>query len=189
MNYPNGIKKSLDNKNITYKNRGMTLENDLNITNQYYVDNDIAYIYKKPTPIKVVKAVYNEKGYRVIKEAYYSEPSTTDYNGIYKGHYIDYEAKETKNKSWFPIANIHEHQIKHLRNIEKENGISFLIIRFTVLDKTFLLKTSDFLNYIDSFKKSTIPLSFIEEYGHLIKNKYNKRVDYLEIVDKIWRLS
>ncbi len=189
MNYPNGIKRKQEEKIITYKNRGMTLENDLNITNQYYIENDIAYIYKKPTPIKVVKAEYNNKGYRVIKEAYYSEPSTTDYNGIYKGFYIDYEAKETKNKTYFPIANIHKHQITHLRHIEKEKGICFLIIRFTSLNKTFLLTASSFLNYLDITKKSTLPLKFIEENGFLIKNKLLKRVDYLEIVDKIWRLS
>ena len=116
MNYPNGIKKKIISKNIDYKNRGMTLEEELNITNKYYIENDIAYIYKKPTPIKVVKATF-ENGIRVIKEAYYSEPSTTDYNGIYKGYYIDYEAKETTNKTSFPLANIHLHQIKHIKNI------------------------------------------------------------------------
>ncbi len=188
MNYPNGIKKGNDNKYITYKNRGMTLENDLNQTNQYYIDNDMAYIYKKPTPIKVVKTDFSSKGV-VIKEAYYSEPSTTDYNGIYKGCYIDYEAKETKNKSYFPLSNIHKHQIKHLRHIEKEKGISFLIVRFTSLNKTYLLTTKDFLNYIDNNKKSTISLTYFESHGYLIKEKYIKRVDYLEIVDKIWRLS
>lgn len=189
MNYPNGIKKNIDNKNITYKNRGMTLENDLNITNQYYIENDIAYIYKKPTPIKVVKAEYNEKGNRVIKEAYYSEPSTTDYNGIYKGVYIDFEAKETKNKTNFPISNIHNHQIKHIRNVVREKAICFLIIRFTTLDKTYLLKAEDFLDYIDSNKKSSIPIKYFEENGFLIKNKLLKRVDYLEIVNEVWRLS
>ena len=189
MNYPNGIKKEITTKNITYKNRGMTLEEDLNQTNQYYIDNDIAYIYKKPTPIKVVKAEYNKNGYRVIKEAYYSEPSTTDYNGIYKGCYIDYEAKETKNKSYFPLANIHAHQIKHIRHIDKEKGICFLIIRFTSLNKTYLLPSKYLLDYIDNNEKSSIPLSYIDEHGYLIKEKYIKRIDYLEIVNKVWRLS
>ena len=189
MNYPNGIKKTNNNKTITYKNRGMTLEQDLNITNQYYIDNDIAYIYKKPTPIKVVKASYNEFGNRVIKEAYYSEPSTTDYNGIYKGYYLDYEAKETKNKLGFPIHNIHKHQIKHLRNITKENGICFLIIRFTSLDETYLLPARDFLDFLDNNQKSSIPLIYIKEKGMLIKNKLLKRIDYVEIVDQLWRLE
>ena len=187
MNYPNGIKKEINNKVISYKNRGMTLENDLNLTNKYYIENNIAYIYKKPTPIKVVKATNNKNGNRVITEAYYSEPSTTDYNGIYKGNYIDYEAKETKNAKGFPISNIHDHQINHIRNIIKEKGICFLIIRFTSLNKTFLLKADDFLNYIDNNKKSSIPICFFEEYGYLIKPKLLKRVDYLEIVDSLWR--
>lgn len=186
MNYPNGIKKEV-NKTINYKNRGMTLEDDLNITNKYYIENNIAYIYKKPTPIKVVKASYNKSHNRVITEAYYSEPSTTDYNGIYKGCYIDFEAKETKNKQGFPLINIHAHQINHIRNIQKENGICFLIVRFTSLDKTFLLEAKYFLNYIDNIQKKNISIEYFKEYGHLIKNKLLKRVDYLEIVDKIWR--
>ena len=191
MNYPGGINKKNNNiikSNTSYKNRGMNLENDLNITNNYYIDNNIAYIYKKPTPIKVVKAVF-ENNKRVIKEAYYSEPSTTDYNGIYKGHYIDYEAKETKNKTKFPLSNIHNHQIKHIRNIVKENGICFLIIRFTDLNKTYLLKGNDLLSYIDNYKNKFIPIEYIEEYGKIIKDKYLKRVDYLEIVDELWRLK
>ena len=192
MNYPGGIKKNITNnikEKINYKNRGMNLEDDLNITNKYYIENNIAYIYKKPTPIKVVKAEFNKNGGRVIKEAYYSEPSTTDYNGIYKGNYIDYEAKETKNKTNFPLSNIHTHQINHIRNIVKENGICFLIIRFTTLNKTYLLKGLDFLNYIDNNDKSSIPINFIEKYGELIKDKYFPRIDYLEIVNKLWRLS
>lgn len=185
MNYPNGIKKKTIEKNVIYKNRGMNLESDLNLTNSYYIENNIAFIYKKPTPIKVVKASYNESGNRVIKEAYYSEPSTTDYNGIYKGHYIDFEAKETKNIKGFPISNIHPHQIKHLRNILSQNGICFLIIRFTNLKETYLLKAIDFLNYIDNIKKSYVSIEYIKEKGYLIKEKLLKRIDYLEIIDNM----
>lgn len=185
MNYPNGIKKKTIEKNIIYKNRGMSLESDLNLTNSYYIENNIAFIYKKPTPIKVVKASYNENGNRVIKEAYYSEPSTTDYNGIYKGHYIDFEAKETKNVKGFPISNIHSHQIKHLRNVLSQDGICFLIIRFTNLGETYLLMASNFLEYIDNIKKSYVDVDYIKEKGYLIKEKLLKRIDYLEIIDNM----
>ena len=54
MNYPNGITKN-SNHEIIFGNRGMALENDLNATNEYYRSIDKAYIYKKPTPVKITK--------------------------------------------------------------------------------------------------------------------------------------
>ena len=47
------------NFNSTYANRGMSLENDINDTNKYYLTYDIALIYKKPTPIRVTKTNYS----------------------------------------------------------------------------------------------------------------------------------
>ena len=185
MNYPTGIKKD-HNRLINYKNRGMDLESDLNQSNTYYIDNDIAYIYKKPTPIQVSKVEFINKG-AIIKEAFYKEPSTTDYNGIYKGHYIDFEAKETKNKTSFPLANIHLHQYKHLENIERHGGIGFIIVRFTLLDETYLLKASDLFYFTNNNKRKSIPLTFFKKRCFLIKEGYNPRLDYLKIVDTFWR--
>ena len=185
MKYPNGIKKDTIFHNINYKNRGMNLENDLNITNEYYREIDKAYIYKKPTPIKIVNVDYISRKAATINEAYFMEPSTTDY-GIYKGKYIDFEAKETKNKTSFPLDNIHPHQIKHIRNIYNHNGIVFLIVRFTSLDKTYILLGKDFLSYIDNNSKKSIPISYFVSKGYEIKFKLQPRVDYLEIIDEIY---
>ena len=128
MNYPNGLKKTTNNINLSFdnhKNRGMNLEEDLNQANEYYRSIDKAYIYKKPTPIKITKVDYPSRDKALIKEAFFTIPSTTDYNGVYKGHYIDFEAKETKSTTSFTLSNIHPHQIKHLQNIERHKGISF----------------------------------------------------------------
>ena len=110
MNYPNGLKKTTKGT-INYGNRGMSLEDDINITNEYYRDNDIAIIYKKPTPITINHVDFPHRMDAVITEAHFKIPSTTDYNGIYRGKYIDFEAKETTSKTSFPLANIHRHQI------------------------------------------------------------------------------
>ena len=175
------------NKNIdcktNYANRGMSLEGDINISNEYYKVNDIAYIYKKPTPIKLVKVNY-QKG--LINEAYFQTPSTTDYNGIYKGKYIDFEAKETTSKTSFSLANIHAHQIEHLINVKRHGAISFLIVRFVSLDKTYFLKTEDLEYFIKNYKRKSIPLSFFESYGTIIKIKYCPRIDYLEVINKLY---
>lgn len=181
MKYPNGIKLSTT-KNITYDNRGMNLEGDINLTNKYYIDNNIAFIYKKPTPIQVTKVDYSNKN-AVIKEAYFKEPSTTDYNGLYKGKYIDFEAKETENSTSFPLSNIHNHQIEHIKNIVNNGGLGFLIVRFNKLNKTFLLWGCDLISFIKNNSKKSIPLDYFNEKAYLIEEKYIPRVDYLKIID------
>ena len=166
-----------------YANRGMGLEDDINLSNEYYKINDIAYIYKKPTPIKLVNVDY-KKG--LIKEAYFKTPSTTDYNGIYKGKYIDFEAKETTSKTSFSLANIHPHQIKHLIDVKRHGAISFLIVRFTNLDRTYILFTKDLDEFIKNNKRKSIPLNYFEKYGTIIKMKYSPRIDYLKEINKIY---
>lgn len=185
MKYPSGIKKIKTYSNISYKNRGMSLESDLNETNNYYRDIDKAYIYKKPTPIKITKVDYPTRNKTVIKEAFFTVPSTTDYNGLYKGKYIDFEAKETKNKNSFPLSNIHSHQIEHIKNIYNHDGIVFLIIRFTTINETYLLFGKDFIDFIDNNSRKSIPLDYFKKKAYLLKDKYNPRVDYLKIIDDV----
>ena len=55
MQYPNNIKKSYNHISVSHSNRGMSLENLLNHTNDYYIKKDIALIYKKITPIGVAE--------------------------------------------------------------------------------------------------------------------------------------
>ena len=187
MNYPSGIKnkKTTINTEKNFSNRGMLLENELNLSNEYYRSIDKAYIYKKPTPIKITKVDYPSRDKAVITQAFFTVPSTTDYNGIYQGKYIDFEAKETKSVTSFTLSNIHKHQIEHLKNIDRQQGIAFVIVRFTHLNKTLLLKAKDLINYISTQERKSIPLSYFEEKGYIIKDGYMPRLDYLKIVDQI----
>lgn len=188
MQTVNQLKEILNAKKTFHNNRGMNLENDINSSNQYYADTKKAFIYKKPTPIKIVKVDYPSKKNRIgniiIKEAYFESPSTTDYNGLYKGKYIDFEAKETNNKEYFPLENIHKHQIQHLRNIYENNGICFLIVRFIEYNKTYLLFAKDFFEFIDTNKRKSIPIDYFKEKGYKIEEKYSPRLDYLKVIDK-----
>ncbi len=184
MNYPKGVKKEVQHV-TNYSNRGMTLEDDLNRTNLYYREKGIAYIYKKPTPIKISKVDYLGKRKAVIKEAFFMEPSTTDYNGIYDGYYIDFEAKETKLKTSFPLANIHPHQLKHLENITNMNGIGFLIVRFCNLGETYLLMEKDLIQFLNTSDKKSIPHHYFVQHGYLLKEQLNPRLDYLRVIKKI----
>ena len=171
--------------NESYKNRGMFLENILNDSNTYYNSNDKCLIYKKPTPIKVLKVSYPTNKSHLIDKAVYSSISTLDYNGIYKGKYIDFEAKETQSKTAFALSNIHEHQINHLKNINNHSGIAFIIVRFTTINETYLLTAEKLLYFLDNIDRKSIPLSYFKENAYLIKDGYNPRIDYLKIVDNL----
>ena len=98
---PNLVKKTDDKKTVSLKrhlssaNRGMDLEGDINSSNEYYKEHGLCLITKRPTPINVVKVDYSKGA--IITNAYFEKQSTTDYNGVYKGHYIDFEAKQTKS--------------------------------------------------------------------------------------------
>lgn len=182
MLYPNNIKKKQTN-NITYSNRGMDSENLINQTNEFYLVNDVALIYKKPTPIGVSKVNYTSRG-KVIDKAYFKEQSTLDYNGIYKGKYIEFDVKETQNKTSFPLSNVHAHQIEHIRNVLKHGGICFLIIKINSL--YFLLQGEKFIDFIKNNERKSIPYNYIEEVGFKITEKYNPPIDYLKIINNIY---
>lgn len=164
---------------VSYGNRGMVLEDDINQTNKYYLDNDIAIIYKKPTPIKILKLDYSTNK---ITNAFFETQSTLDYNGIFNGKYIEFDAKETKNKTSFPLSNIHTHQLKHIERILKHGGICFLIVRFVIIDKTYVLFGKDLINFIKENDRKSIPLSYFMDYGKEIKLKYSPRLDYISVV-------
>ena len=182
MNYPNGSNKK-KTTTITYGNRGMSLEDDLNVTNEYYNANGIAVIHKKPTPITICQVEYLNRQEAVIREAKFKIPSTTDYNGIYKGKYIDFEAKETSNKTSFPLQNIHVHQLDHLRNVVAHGGIGFLIVRFTATGETFYLDSGTLFSFLDRKERKSIPYSYFKEKGVLIPIGLRPRLDYLKTVE------
>ncbi len=182
MKYPNGIKREYQNV-ITYGNRGMNLEEDLNVTNEFYRDANIAIIYKKPTPIVIHKVDFPSRKDAIITDARFSIPSTTDYNGIYRGKYIDFEAKETSHKTSFPLSNIHAHQIEHLRRIIEHGGIGFLIVRFTSFQETYFLSGQAFFHFLETKERKSIPRSYFQQAGIQIPIGLRPRLDYLKLIE------
>lgn len=201
FNYPNGKRynpssnsgvKIKKEKKSEYSNRGMTLEDDLNETNAFYTARGIAVIHKKPTPVQIVQVDYPRRSAAVIKEAYFKQASTTDYNGVYKGKYIDFEAKETKFTTSFPLKNFHDHQIDHMRSVLSQQGVCFVIIRFSTENEVFLLEASDLLVFWDRMKnggRKSVTKEEIAASGHAIPLGLHPRIDYLKIIDYLYKLS
>ena len=187
MNYPNS-NSTYTKKPISKANRGMSLEDDIGKTNETYIDEDLAIVYKKPTPITIVKVDYPKRSAAKITEAYFKLPSTTDYNGIYKGKYIDFEAKECNSLTSFPYSSIHEHQIKHLKRVLGHGAIAFIIIRMSKYEQDYLIKAEDFINHYENEKRQSLSYKWIKEKGYQIKFRLQKPCDYLPVVDKAFEL-
>lgn len=190
VNYPNMKKNhSVSIQNLPKKHytahRGMSLEEDISLSNEYYLQHDKAVIYKKPTPVQIVKVDYPRREAAKIVEAYYKIPSTTDYNGVYKGYYVDFEAKETKAKT-FPFANIHKHQIEHLEKVVHHGGIAFVIIAFTTLNEVYLVDASDMIEAYRHSQRKSMTYETIKSVGHLITQGYQPRLDYLKVIDEVY---
>jgi recombination protein U len=118
-------------------------------------------------------------------EAYYRKPSTTDYNGLYRGRYIDFEAKETK-VNYFPFKNISAHQIDHLERVKKHGGIAFLIIAFTTSNEAYLIDASYVCDLYRHSSHRQITYEQVKEHGYPISQGYQPRLDYLKILDEYY---
>ncbi|MDD6419895.1 MAG: Holliday junction resolvase RecU [Lactobacillus delbrueckii] len=175
-------------KKASFSDRGMTLEQQINESNQYYLDAGIAVVHKKPTPIQIVKVDYPKRSRAVIREAYFRQASTTDYNGVYQGYYLDFEAKETRNKTSFPLKNFHDHQILHLEQCLDQEGICFALIGFMTLERYFVTPASFLIQAWQNWKaagKSSMTLAEIEANSFEIKSGFRPALPYLEAVDRI----
>lgn len=160
--------------------RGSALEDLVNFTNDYYRQRGLALFQKIPTPITPVE-VSNEK--RIITLAYFDKQSTVDYIDVVQGIAVCFDAKETTLKS-LPIQNIHPHQIAFMKDFQKQNGISFLLVYFSAIDSFYFLPFETLEQYwTDSQKggRKSIPLSAFEEQYH-IKHK-NGILQYLDVIN------
>ena len=190
VNYPHKLKaKSSINRPvpgmINFANRGMSFEKMINESNSYYLSRGLAVIHKKPTPIQIVKVDYPHRSRAKIVEAYFRQASTTDYSGVYKGHYIDFEAKETRQKKSMPMKNFHSHQIEHMEAVLEQKGICFVLLHFSNLRETYLLPASYLIEFykIDKGGKS-MPLTYIQEHGYPIEMQQLPSIPYLELSNK-----
>lgn len=130
---------------LANSNKGMYLETVINRSSSYY-ENDGLLFFKRNIPIKIIKNNNN------FIQGKIDDKSTTDYYGIYRGLYIDFEAKQT-NKESFYLRNIKPHQLSHLEKIYLCGGFSFIILYFVKFDSFFCIE-------LELLKKQKIKIDY-----------------------------
>lgn len=121
--------------------RGSTLEDLVNRTIEQYREKGLALIQKVPTPITPINI---DKQSRHITLAYFEKKSTVDYIGAVQGIPVCFDAKECAAES-FPLANVHEHQVRFMEDFEKQGGVAFFLIYYTGSDQFYYLRLCDLL--------------------------------------------
>lgn len=163
--------------------RGDAFEELINLANDKYRTSGLALIQKIPTPIKPVE-LDSERGN--IKKAYFEKRSTVDYIGVVQGIPICFDAKNVQ-KDVLPLSNIHEHQMDFMRDFEKQEGISFFLIRFEHREEVYLLPYSFLRDFIEKSKnggRKSIPYSLACQEGYYAEIKQGYFVHYLEALNQ-----
>ncbi len=163
-------------------NRGMAFEHLLNIVNKQYDNKGIAIINKRPTPVKVLRS----KGTRVLS-GFYEGKSTVDYDGIYQGRAIAFEAKSVGERR-FDLKNVQAHQLAYLEKVAKNGAIAFFLVEIRPEQRVYYVPLQMMQGYVkraqDGGRKS-IPLDELEVYATEVTKGRGVPLDYLAVVDKL----
>lgn len=163
----------------SHANRGAVLERLVDMTNKQYRNKGVADIRKIPTPVKIMS---NNKGQVT---GYTQKGEWVDYVGIHDGRTIVFDAKETTNRTSFPLKNISTHQFELLKSWHEKGARSFLLVSFSKLDEIYLLPferlQEAWTGYIGSGRKS-IPYEDFKLNCELVKGERGYVLHYLKHV-------
>lgn len=162
--------------------RGSMLEELINLTNEKYRDRGLALIQKVPTPITPIEI---DKQSRHITLAYFDQKSTVDYIGAVQGIPVCFDAKECAADT-FALANVHEHQLKFMKEFEGQGGIAFLVIYYKKRDEYYYMRLSELVKYADragAGGRKSVRLEELDPsyFFHVSQGLY---VPYLEMIKK-----
>ena len=87
---------------------------------------------------------------------------------------------------FFPFANIYKHQIDHLKKVIDHGGIAFVILAFTHRNEVYFIDASIMIDAYYHSNRKSIKYETIKEKGHLIKQSFNPRLCYLDIIDEFY---
>ena len=160
--------------------RGSTLEEMVNRTNESCRENGLALIQKVPTPITPIKM---DKESRHITLAYFDQKSTVDYIGAVQGVPVCFDAKECQNDT-FPLANVHDHQIRFMQDFEKQGGVAFFLIFFSSRDVLYYMRLSDLLVFVERAQNGGLKRFRFDELNpsYILPKKAGVLVPYLDML-------
>ncbi|QZX49257.1 Holliday junction resolvase RecU [Mycoplasma sp. E35C] len=137
-----------------HQNRGMFLETLINNTIKH---NELApkgLIFKRHLPINV----YSFANTKVT--GWLKEKTQTDYYGLYKGFFFDFDAKQS-SKLNYSLSNIKTHQLEHLRRIRQHGGLAFILLLIVPKEKFYMIPIKKIDSWLKNQESKTIQYQWI----------------------------
>lgn len=149
-------------KDVTKSRLGRYTENIVESALRYYENSGEAVVKHIPTPVRITKT----KGKYV--EGIKGKGLFVDYQGTLRGGTsVVFDAKSTKSKTSFPLANIPLHQLNYMRAHGRMGAESFVIIHFTTLERFFRIDWDELWDRVELSnipgERKSIPISEFEE--------------------------
>lgn len=165
-----------------HANRGQFLEDWIEQANSVYNNKGQAIITKIPTPWKVQRAYSPYSKQYQIANAFPAQKSTVDFGGTADSRSIWFDVKTTKNKTNFPLVNIHKHQIEYLTQVHEQGGKAFILVHSAEREKVWLLWIKQLLIFLAENTRKSIPFDWFQENCQEIKKGNGVILDYLPYV-------
>ncbi len=163
----------------SHANRGVGLENMIDMTNKQYRSKGVALIDKVPNAWVVQRA-----GKKIVS-AFPQRKTGVDYVGVSHGRAIAIEAKSTTNRTSFPLSMIQDHQIDFLQQFKDQGGLSFFIIEFSKLGEIYFVTFEFVMKWIEQAEsggRKSIPYQEFVLNCELIGSENGYVLHYLKAI-------
>lgn len=167
VRYPGGQAKKPYRKPAAVKNRknanlGKELEGYLDATNEAYALRGQAIVFRQNPEVTVIRNGPEITG------AFHKQKAGLDYIGLAAGVPFTFDAKETRNKTSFPLSNIEDHQVDSMIQYTKHKGLAFLLIRLVEYQRVYFVTLEQLAPWWNDRNKpegrKSIPFAWITEH-------------------------
>jgi recombination protein U len=166
-----------------FANRGKSLEDWIEYTNNVYNSKGKAVINKIPTSWKILRNKTScNHDRRSIQAAFPEKKSTVDFGGTAANFSVWFDVKQTGNKKSFPLINIHDHQIEYLKKVAEQGGKAFFIIYSKELKKTWILWIDQLLKFKSEANRKSIPFDWFDANCDIVPKGNGVILDYLPLI-------
>lgn len=162
---------------------GLAFEERIKVSCEVYRKRGMALIHKIPTPW----SVSYDKAYKKVLSAYPQDKSSVDFEGIWQGKSIAFEAKSTTQSKRFDLRKVQDHQMEYLTIHQQQGGISFFLVEFSKLGEVYFISYKNMKSWMKASEnggRKSIPYNWIQTNCEIIMPG-RVTLDFLKVLERL----